>query len=94
MWWFHAHNNATLWLHLASWDLPDSKLSFGPKKTLLPKNLCPSKFFDKEIGQIMIFWGSKKILFQKTGPKVKEKFHQENVTRTIIPWTNVTRNNI
>ena len=27
MWWFHAHNNATWWLHLASWDLPDSQLS-------------------------------------------------------------------
>ena len=25
--WFLVENNATLWLHLASWNLPDSQLS-------------------------------------------------------------------
>ena len=25
--WFWVQNNATLWLHLASWNLPDSQLS-------------------------------------------------------------------
>ena len=25
--WSQSENNATLWLHLASWDLPDSQLS-------------------------------------------------------------------
>ena len=25
--WFWVENNATLWLHLASWELPDSPLS-------------------------------------------------------------------
>ena len=27
MWWSQSENNATSWLHLASWNLPDSQLS-------------------------------------------------------------------
>ena len=27
MWWSQSENNATLWLHLASWKFPDSQLS-------------------------------------------------------------------
>ena len=29
--WSQSENNATLWLHLASWDLPDSQLSLESK---------------------------------------------------------------
>ena len=63
--WSKPENNATLWLHLSSWNLPDSQLNWESemepsgakreKKISLQENFCPKQLLDP----LQFFWCQK-----------------------------------
>ena len=93
-WVVPSENQATLWLHLASWNLPNSQLSWESKMELSVAILGP-KIFVKKFGaqnnfESKDFW-SKNVMSKNVGPR---KYALVLTKNNATSWLHLARWNL